>query len=346
MDTYSVRTPDPVILIIDGAHTLRRAMYQSNLRELSNSTGMPTGAIYGFMQSLRSAVSNMSAQSVVVAWEGGHSERRKSVYEHYKEKDRSGAEERDIHGYTDYEYYCHQLSWIKMILSCLGVHQISVEGKEGDDIIFQLSRLLKGQKIIISEDSDFFSLISEKTSVYRPIKKVYVDLANFEEITELPTPAHYLYSKVLSGDGSDNIPAVAKGVGWKTIKDVLSKIENPEDLNPQNIIREAAGMKGARYNKLVEAGVNPITRNLDLIDISREIFNIFEMEAITNDLSTIKEVNIGKFNKLMSVLEFSDNTTGGIINRFTLISTYGLSDLIDRDYIKRCMLGITSTLQG
>lgn len=346
MEAYSVKTPEPVILIIDGAHTLRRAMYQSNLRDLSNATGMPTGAIYGFMQSLRAAVNNMSAQSVVVAWEGGHSERRKSVYEHYKEKDRTGAEERDMHGYTDYEYYCHQLSWIKMILSCLGVHQISVDGKEGDDVIFQLSRLLKGQKIIISEDSDFFSLISESTAVYRPIKKVYVDLANFEDITELSTPTHYLYSKVLSGDGSDNIPAVAKGVGWKTIKDVLSRIENPENLNPQNIIKEAASIKGARYNKLVEAGVNPITRNLDLIDISRETFNIFEIESITSELSTIKEVDIAKFNKLMGVLEFSGNTVGSIATRFTMISTYGLANLIDKDYIKRCMLGITSTLQG
>lgn len=346
METYSVKTPDPVILIIDGAHTLRRAMYQNSLRELSNATGMPTGAIYGFMQSLRAAVSNMSAQSVVVAWEGGHSERRKSVYEHYKEKDRSGENEKDIHGYTDYEYYCHQLSWIKMILSCLGVHQISIEGKEGDDVIFQLSRLLKGQKIIISEDSDFFSLVSEKTAVYRPIKKVYVDLANFEDITELPTPTHYLYSKVLSGDGSDNIPSVAKGVGWKTIKDVLSRIENPEDINPQNIIKEAASIKGSRYNKLVEAGTSPINRNLDLIDISREKFNIFEIEEITQELSKIKEVNVEKFNKLMKVLEFNSNTVGNIVNRFSMISTYELSDLIDKDYIKRCMLGITSTLQG
>lgn len=346
METYAVKTPDPVILIIDGAHTLRRAMYQSNLRELSNSTGMPTGAIYGFMQSLKSAISNMSAQSVCIAWEGGHSERRKSVYGDYKRREPAEVEERDIHGYTDYEYYCHQLSWVKMILSCLGIHQISVQGKEGDDIVFQLSRLLKGQKIIISEDSDFFSLVSDKIAVYRPIKKVYVDLANFEDVTELTTPKHYLYSKVLSGDGSDNIPAVAKGVGWKTIKDVLSKIEDPEDLNPYSIIKEAASIKGSRYTKLVDAGVDPIIRNLDLIDISRETFNIFELESIVNEISTVKSLDMGKFNKLMKVLEFSENTIGNTVSRLSMISTYGLEPFIDRDYMRRSMLGITSTLQG
>ena len=345
MKTYDVKIDAPTILIIDGAHMLRRAQYQPNLRDLSNSTGMPTGAVYGFLQSLRSTITGMSAQAVIVAWEGGHSERRKSVYEHYKEREYK-EEEVDKHGYTDYQYYCHQLSWIQSILENLGIPQLKVSGKEGDDIIFQVSRLMKGHKIIISEDSDFFSLVSEDVAVYRPIKKVYVDLANFEEVTEMKSPKHYLYSKVLSGDGSDNIPAVAKGVGWKTIKDILSRIENPTDITPNNIVKEAASIKGSRYAKIVEAGTGPIIRNLDLIDISREEFNVFELESLADTIEKPVSMNLDNIHKLMRVLEFNENTISGMINKLSLISSYNLSTFVDRDYIKRVMMGLTSALQG
>lgn len=346
METYSVKVNEPVILIVDAAHMLRRSIYQPNLREFSNSVGMPTGGVYGFLQSLKSSVNSFNASSVIICHEGGHSERRKQVYEHYKERDHSAEEEVDTFGYTDYEFYCHQLSWVKTVLECLGVPQLQVSGKEGDDIIFQTTRLLKGQKIIISEDSDFFSLISDKVSVYRPIKKVYVDKSNFEDITGLPTPTHYLYSKVMSGDGSDNIPAIAKGVGWKTIKEVLCRISDPSELSPNRIIKEASSIKGSRYNKIVDAGASIINRNLDLIDISRETFNIFELESLMTTLSTDRYPDISKVTKLFNALEFNNNTIGNLINRLTLLSTYDLSPMIDKDYIKRVMLGETSTLQG
>lgn len=345
MNSYEVNISKPTILLIDAAHALRRSMYQPALRELSNSIGMPTGGIYGFMNSLKSVINGMSASSVVICHEGGHSERRKQVYEHYKERTIEETPSLDMHGYTDFDYYKHQLSWIEQILECLGVPQLRVFGKEGDDVIFQSTRLLEGQKIIVSEDSDFFSLISEDVAVYRPIKKVYVDLSNFQDVTELPTPKHYLYSKVLSGDGSDNIPGIP-GVGWKTIKEVLCRIENPEDITPARILKEAASLKGRRYQKIVDAGTSLITRNLDLIDISRETFNIFELENLAEELSKQRYPNIEMSHKLMNSLEFKQSTTDYIINRLSLISTYSLAPLVNREYIKRVMLGATTSLQG
>lgn len=346
METYNLNISEPVILLIDAAHMLRRAQYAGNLRELSNSTGMPTGGIYGFMNSLKSAINGMSASSVIVCHEGGHSQRRKELYEHYKERSYEEEPARDINGYTDYEFYTHQLSWIEKILENLGIPQLRVSGKEGDDIIFQSTRLLKGKKIIISEDSDFFSLISEDVAVYRPIKKLYVDLVNFQEVTELPSPKHYLYSKVMSGDGSDNIPSICKGVGWKTIKDILCSIEDPNELNPQSIVREASKFKGSRYRKVVEAGTSPIIRNLDLIDISREEFNIFELESLADELSRQRYPNVELANKLFSLLEFNDRSSEYIVSRLSLISSFSLAPFVDRDYMKRVMMGITSTLQG
>lgn len=338
---------EPVILLIDGAHTLRRSMYQPALRELSTSTGVPTGGIFGFMQSLKSAVSLLSASATVVCWEGGHSERRKEVYDLYKHREQSDEEpEKDQNGYTDYDYYCHQLSWIKQLLTSLGVPQLQVKGKEGDDVIFQASRLIGGRKVIISEDSDFYSLIGDDIDVYRPIQKKYINLTNFSTETGNASPKHFLYSKVLLGDGSDNIPSVAKGVGGKTVQNILSKIENPEELSPNRILKEAASFKGARYQKLVDAGEFPIIRNLNLIDISKEHFDMFELLSLIDTLKESRNPDMGMVNKLFHYLEFQSNTMSGVVNSLLRMSSYPIGALVDKDYLKRVLAGQTSALQG
>lgn len=339
MQSYGLDTR-PTILLLDGAHALRRSMYASNLRELSNSNGMPTGAIYGFLNILRSAVTSMSASSVIVCWEGGHSERRLQVYDQYKHKEYEAEPERDVNGYTDYEYYSHQLSWIEKILECLGVHQLKVMGKEGDDVLYQAAHLLGGKKIIISEDRDFYALVSEDISIYRPIKKEYITNENFQEVSGgYSSPMHYLYGKVLLGDGSDNIPSVAKGVGEKTILDILSRIESPDEVSPDRILKEATNIGNSRCMKLVESGREKIVRNLDLVDISREKFDIFQLQSLSDELEKHRYPNIAMAEKLFKVLEFNENHTRGLISRLSVMSDYPLNLLINKDYIKSVMMG-------
>lgn len=338
MQTYNVDMR-PTILLVDGAHMLRRAMYQSGLRELSNSKGVPTGAVFGFLNSLKAAVTSMSAQAVTVCWEGGHSERRQQVYDMYKHREYEEEPERDINGYTDYEYYCHQLTWIKKILDCLGVHQLRVEGKEGDDVLYQAAHILSGRKIIISEDRDFYALVSEDVSLYRPIKKEYIDLNNFQDESGYKSPTHYLYSKVLLGDGSDNIPSVAKGAGPTTVLSILNNIERPEELSPTRIIQEAAKIGNSRCMKIANAGESTIVRNLDLIDISREKFDVFQLQSMVDELSTQRYPNINMTRKILNALEFNEDNIRGMISKLSLMSEYPLNALVNRGYIKEYMMG-------
>lgn len=338
MQTYNLDMR-PTVLLIDGAHALRRSMYAQNLRELSNSRGMPTGAIYGFLNILRSAVTSMSASTLVVCWEGGHSARRLQVYDQYKHREYEEEPERDVNGYTDYEYYKHQLSWIQKILEVLGVHQLRVEGKEGDDVLYQAAHLLSGRKIIISEDRDFYALVSDDVSLYRPIKKEYIDLNNFHEVSGYLSPTHYLYGKVLAGDGSDNIPSVVKGVGEQTILSILNRIESPEDVNPSRILKEAALIGNSRCMKLVGAGENPIIRNLDLVDISREKFDIFQLQSMADELEKHRYPDIATVRKLLGVLEFNESNSAGMLNKLSAMSEYPLNALVNKDYIKQVMMG-------
>lgn len=339
MQTYNVDMR-PTILLIDGAHALRRSQYQSNLKELSNSRGMPTGAIYGFLNILKSAVNSMSAQTAIVCWEGGHSERRLQVYDQYKKREYDEDPERDAYGMTDYEYYCHQLSWIQKILELLGVHQLRVEGKEGDDVLYQAAHLLDGRKVIISEDKDFYSLVSEDISIYRPVKKEYVDLNNFQELSGgYLSPKHYLYGKVLVGDGSDNIPPVMKGVGEKTVLSILNRIESPEEVNPARILREAASIGNARCMKLVEAGESNIIRNLNLVDISREPFDVFQLQSLADELEKHRYPNLAMVHRLFDVLEFNERNSQSLFNRLSTMSEFPVSNLVNKSYIMQVMRG-------
>lgn len=340
MQAYSVDMR-PTVLLIDGAHALRRAQYSPNLRELSTSQGVPTGGVYGFLNTLRSAVTNMSANSIVVCWEGGHSERRKQVYGEYKQREYSQEEELDEHGMTDYEYYSHQLSWIQKILDFLGIHQLKVEGKEGDDVLYQAAHLINGKKIIISEDRDFYALVSKDVSIYRPIKKEYVDLSNFYDVSGgYSSPTHFLYGKVLLGDGSDNIPPVCKGAGEKTILSILEKIEESSEVSPERILKEAAKIGNSRCMKVVGAGRDAIVRNLDLIDISREKFDIFQLQGLSQELETQRYANVAMVKKIFGALEFSESTSNGLINKLTQMSEYPLSNLVNKDYIRQVMMGV------
>lgn len=338
MNSYSVDTR-PTVLLIDGAHALRRSMYASNLRELSNSRGMPTGAIYGFLNILKAAVTSMSASTLIVCWEGGHSERRLQVYDQYKHREYEEEPERDVNGYTDYEYYVHQLSWVQKILEFLGVHQLRVEGKEGDDVLYQAAHLLSGKKIIISEDRDFYALVSEDVSLYRPIKKEYIDMNNFQQVSGYLSPVHYLYGKVLLGDGSDNIPSVAKGVGEKTVLNILDRIESPEEVTPSRILKEAATLGDFRSMKLVNVGETNIIRNLDLVDISREKFDVFQLQSLADELSLQRYPNLEMVRKLFGVLEFNENNSMSMLNRLSAMSEFPVSHLINKEYILQVMRG-------
>lgn len=338
---------DPVILLIDGAHTLRRSMYQPNLRELSSRTGIPSGGVFGFLNSIKSAINNLNASSIVVCWEGGHSERRKQIYSGYKQRNYDDAPaEVDLHGMTDIEFYRHQLQWIEKILETLAIPQLRIRGKEGDDVLFQAARILRGHKVVISEDKDFYALVDKDISVFRPIKKELVTLDNFQQMTGLPSPRHFLFEKVILGDGSDCIPPVAKGVGEKTVRDVLLRIEKPEEITIQRIIQEAASFGKSRYNKLVEAGESPIKRNLDLIDISRETFDNLELLELCNILETKKYPNVELATKILNALEFNADNINYIVSRLSRISDVSLANLIDKDFIRRRMLNQTSVIQG
>jgi len=335
---------DPITLIVDGNHALHRALHQSNYRELSNSQGMPTGVIYGFCSILKGLVNKLGASSVIVAFDGGHSKRRMDLYEDYKKREPDEEVHEDT-GMTQAQYFRHQFSWVKTLLDKLGIINISIQGREGDDLIFQLAHIIRGKKIIVSEDRDFCSLVTQDISLYRPIRGEIVNNLNFKDATGCSTPKHFLYQKVMVGDGSDNIPQVCKGVGDTTISKLLEKIKDSE-LTPDKIIEVARETPGTRFQKLALVGTAPIERNLGLIDIEREEFTVLDLIEIADKIKEERKPDLQMASKIMGALEFGVDTQNSLFELSSQVTNYPTGDLVDESYITNRVEGSVSAVLG
>jgi DNA polymerase I len=218
-----------ITLLIDGNNTLHRTHWVANNtgRQLINSKGINVGSTFTFLKTIKSYVDQFNADDVYIAWDkkltegavnfrntltegtykaGRNQERNKAVYD--------GADE------------------VVNITKTLGVKNIFPGELEADDVISWLSKNIEGKKVIISVDNDFAQLVSENISLYSPIKKLLIDVSNFEEHYGL-TPEEFLYYKCIVGDKSDNISGI-EGVG-KIRGQKLAKQYVAKEANARNV---------------------------------------------------------------------------------------------------------------
>jgi 5'-3' exonuclease len=98
------------------------------------------------------------------------------------------------------------------------------EQAEADDIIaWLLETFFKNtQSVILSSDKDFYQLVTDTVSVYRPISPAIVlGLDNFKEYTEYESPEHYKLGRCLQGDSTDKVkgvPKIGEKTAWKIVQ--------------------------------------------------------------------------------------------------------------------------------
>lgn len=192
------------ILVVDGSNLARRNYHGQNL---TTTTGVRTGMIYGFINSILSIQRDFKAELVYVVWDTKTgSDYRKSLYPLYKAN--RGPVESD---------YLEDKSLLEQLLKAMGVIQITKEGAECDDII---GFICTGQDRyhIVSNDADFYQLISDTVSIVHPEKgRIELNSAGQVSIkdgtkTIWLKPSQVIDYKALKGDSADNIPG-APGFG-------------------------------------------------------------------------------------------------------------------------------------
>jgi DNA polymerase-1 len=195
------------ILIIDG-NNLAFKCYQSFARSgfLTNSFGVPTTLIFGFVNSLKMFAEKNKVSKTIVCWDvGGGSKFRKKLFPSYKGNRRDKKE--------DLQPFFDELVSLRGYLQQLGVSQMVCQGIEADDVIGWVAcrSIAEGSKVIVySDDRDYFQLLRFKgIKIWRPVTGKLHDRKMVEE--ELGCSVKLIPNlDALVGQDKDNIPGACE----------------------------------------------------------------------------------------------------------------------------------------
>ncbi len=199
------------ILVIDGSGYFFRAYYA--IRNLSNSRGFPTNAVFGFVNMILRTLETEKPTHLVIAFDTGKATFRKKLYPEYK-ANRSAAPEDLV----------KQIPFIFASVDAFGIHRLEKEGFEADDVIGTIAKkaVADGYDVeIITGDKDLAQLVNANVSIYDPMKDKRINIDGVKEkFGVLPNQIVDLFA--LMGDSSDNIPGVS-GIGEKTATELIQK---------------------------------------------------------------------------------------------------------------------------
>ncbi len=212
------------LLAVDGNSILNRAFY--GIKLLTAKDGTYTNAVYGFMNILLKAESDVAPDCVAVAFDLRAPTFRHTMYADYKAGRKGMPDELRV-----------QVPIIKELLTALGYVIVEKEGFEADDILGTLADACeKGghECAIVTGDRDSLQLVSDRVTVRlaatkmgRPETVVY-DTDKIKEVYGV-TPRELIEVKALMGDASDNIPGVA-GIGEKTALALIAQYHSIDEL--------------------------------------------------------------------------------------------------------------------
>lgn len=223
-------------MLLDGNSIFNRAYYA--LPVLNDKGGKNINAVYGFMNILVKAMTELNPTHIAVAFDKRGHNFRKDIYQGYKATRRPMPDD-----------MARQMPVLQELLADMKIKTVDSAGVEADDIIGTLTKRFGVPTLIITGDKDMFQLVDEKTTVLLTKRGV--------SETEAVTPALLLENyglkaeqvveyKALRGDASDNIPGV-KGIGEKGAVSLLLEYGTVD-----NIYAHIDEIKGALRTKLVE----------------------------------------------------------------------------------------------
>ena len=152
------------IIVVDGNSIMNRAFYGLSGRNmLLNKAGIPTNALFGFLNILLKLIHEDKPTHIAVAFDLRAPTFRHKKYAEYKANRKGMPEE-----------LATQMPIIKDILTAMNITILEKEGFEADDIIGTLAKKAKNENFevtIFTGDRDSFQLIDENIHVKLPSTK-------------------------------------------------------------------------------------------------------------------------------------------------------------------------------
>lgn len=264
------------------------ALTQSNFR---SPDGMPTGAIYGFLNIITNFLEKENPEYIAIAFDTSAPTFRHEKYDFYKANRSEFPVELEP-----------QLPIIKLILDLIGIPRIELPGFEADDIIGTIAKMNANSEnhfYLLTSDKDFYQLIDENISVMKPagFKTDDFEIISYSGVFEKfgVSPYQVIEVLALTGDAIDNIPGV-KGIGEKTAIPLIQKwgtidklYENIESIDKTSI---KSKLIEGKENAFISRELATIETNMDLdinlTNLKRQQVNYIELDKLLKKLGFTK----------------------------------------------------------
>jgi DNA polymerase-1 len=160
------------VLIIDGLNSFLRAFTAIGWL---NKDLLHIGGLTGFLRSLGYTIKLVRPTRVIIVFDGqGGSTNKRYIYPQYKAN-------RGLTRVTNWDTFesqqeesesiTNQIVRLIEYLKQLPIDLISIDKIEADDVIGHIVGKLNGEVTIVSSDKDYLQLVTDKVSIYSPIKK-------------------------------------------------------------------------------------------------------------------------------------------------------------------------------
>ena len=273
----------PTLFIIDGSNNLYRAYYA--IRNLTNSDGFATNAVYGFTQMLRKLLKDHKPQNIAVAFDEGRETARTAQFEDYKKDRKPMPDDLSV-----------QIPLLYEVLEGFRIPVIRASEWEADDFIGSLACSARDrgyQVVIATSDKDFFQLVGDGISFYHTGREVMYDAKNVEEVFGLP-PEKVVDVMAIWGDAIDNIPGVP-GIGEKGAKALIQQFGTLE-----GVYENLDQIKRASQRKSLEENRDKAFLSRDLAKIKCDLELAIDFKTLTLD-----DPDRAKLHDVFSRLEFA-----------------------------------------
>ena len=266
------------LLLIDGSSYLYRAFHA--MPDLRNGAGDPTGAIYGMVNMMRRARSEIQADHIACIFDAKGKTFRDEMYPEYK-----------AHRSPMPEDLVKQIEPIHALVKALGWPVLVVSGVEADDVIGTLACQASqaGWETIISTgDKDLAQLVNSSVSLINTMTDERLDIDGVIAKFGVPPERIVDYLSII-GDAVDNVPGVPKA-GPKTANKWLAEFG---DLD--NLMANADQVKGVVGENL-RAALNWLPQARQLItvktdcDLSSHVPSLDELHAKPEDSQLLREL--------------------------------------------------------
>ncbi len=266
------------LLLVDGSSYLYRAFHA--MPDLRNGAGDPTGAIYGMVNMMRRARSELKADHIACVFDAKGKTFRDEMYSEYK-----------AHRSPMPEDLVKQIEPIHAMVKALGWPVLMVSGVEADDVIATLScqATQAGWETIISTgDKDLAQLVNASVTLINTMTNEKLDIEGVIEKFGVPPERIVDYLSII-GDAVDNVPGVPKA-GPKTANKWLAEFG---DLD--NLMANAEQVKGVVGENL-RASLEWLPKARELITVKKDcdldphLLSLDDLHAKPEDAPLLREL--------------------------------------------------------